>query len=48
MTSDGIADVTNRPTVDYAHLPGQEQNPLMESTRHVDCYAGCTPVPQSR
>jgi Uma2 family endonuclease len=36
MTSDSIAHVTNRPMVDYAHLPGQEQNPLMESTLHVD------------
>ncbi len=26
----------NTPSVDYAHLPGEEQNPLMESTLHVD------------
>jgi Uma2 family endonuclease len=36
MTSDSLAHVTQRPTVDYAHLPGEEQNPLMESTLHVD------------
>jgi Uma2 family endonuclease len=36
MTSDSLAHVTHRPTVDYAHLPGEEQNPLMESTLHVD------------
>jgi Putative restriction endonuclease len=28
--------VAERPMVDYAHLPGEEQNPLMESTAHVD------------
>ena len=27
---------TASPGVDYAHLPGEEQNPLMESTAHVD------------
>ena len=27
---------TASPGVDYAHLPGEEQNPLMESTTHVD------------
>ncbi|MGD9703452.1 MAG: Uma2 family endonuclease [Acidimicrobiia bacterium] len=26
----------SQPPVDYAHLPGEEQNPLMESTAHVD------------
>jgi hypothetical protein len=36
MTSDSLKSVAERPTVDYAHLPGEEENPLMESTLHVD------------
>jgi exonuclease VII small subunit len=36
MTSDSLKAVAERPTVDYAHLPGEEENPLMESTLHVD------------
>ena len=35
MNRDTFAAVTER-SVDYAHLPGQEHNPLMESTAHVD------------
>ena len=36
MKRDTVSPVTERPAVDYAHLPGQEHNPLMESTAHVD------------
>jgi Uma2 family endonuclease len=36
MERDTFAGVTARPEVDYAHLPGEEHNPLMESTAHVD------------
>lgn len=36
MNRDTVSNVTERPGVDYAHLPGEEQNPLMESTAHVD------------
>lgn len=36
MDRDTVSPVTERPAVDYAHLPGEEQNPLMESTAHVD------------
>lgn len=36
MTSDSISTVADQPAVDYAHLPGEEANPLMESTAHVD------------
>jgi hypothetical protein len=36
MERDTFAAVTQRPAVDYAHLPGEEHNPLMESTLHVD------------
>jgi Uma2 family endonuclease len=36
MERDTFAGVTARPNVDYAHLPGEENNPLMESTAHVD------------
>jgi Putative restriction endonuclease len=36
MTNDRFTSVAERPTVDYAHLPGEEENPLMESTLHVD------------
>jgi Uma2 family endonuclease len=36
MNRDTVSSVTERPAVDYAHLPGEEQNPLMESTAHVD------------
>jgi Uma2 family endonuclease len=35
MDRDTFSAVTERPAVDYAHLPGEEQNPLMESTEHV-------------
>jgi Uma2 family endonuclease len=36
MKRDTFFTVTQGPAVDYAHLPGEEQNPLMESTAHVD------------
>lgn len=36
MTSDSVPTVAEPPAVDYAHLPGEEANPLMESTAHVD------------
>ncbi len=36
MTSDNLGAVSEHPAVDYAHLPGEEGNPLMESTLHVD------------
>jgi Uma2 family endonuclease len=36
MDRDTFSAVTERPAVDYAHLPGEEHNPLMESTAHVD------------
>lgn len=36
MTSDSLRIVADPPLVDYAHLPGEEANPLMESTAHVD------------
>ncbi len=36
MKRDTVSPVTERPAVDYAHLPGEEHNPLMESTAHVD------------
>ena len=36
MKRDTVSPVTQRPAVDYAHLPGEEHNPLMESTAHVD------------
>ena len=36
MPSDNVPLVTYVPAVDYAHLPGEEHNPLMESTLHVD------------
>ncbi len=35
MARSTVASVST-PTVDYAHLPGEEHNPLMESTLHVD------------
>jgi Uma2 family endonuclease len=35
MDRDTFSAVTERPAVDYAHLPGEEHNPLMESTEHV-------------
>lgn len=36
MTSDSVPTVAEPPAVDYAHLPGEEANPLMESTAHVE------------
>ena len=36
MKRDTVSPVTQRPAIDYAHLPGEEHNPLMESTAHVD------------
>lgn len=36
MTSDSVHVVAEPPKVDYAHLPGEEANPLMASTAHVD------------
>jgi hypothetical protein len=36
MNRDTVPTVTEHPPVDYAHLPGEAQNPLMESTAHVD------------
>jgi Uma2 family endonuclease len=36
MTGDNLGLVSEHPGVDYAHLPGEEGNPLMESTLHVD------------
>jgi Uma2 family endonuclease len=36
MDRDTVSTVTERPVLDYAHLPGEEENPLMESTAHVD------------
>jgi Uma2 family endonuclease len=36
MPSDSVPAVSEPPTVDYPHLPGEEANPLMESTLHVD------------
>ena len=33
---DRVMTESAAPRVDYAHLPGEEQNPLMESTAHVD------------
>jgi Uma2 family endonuclease len=36
MASDSVPTVAEPPTVDYPHLPGEEANPLMESTAHVD------------
>ena len=36
MTGDSLSTVAEQPAVDYAHLPGEEANPLMESTAHVD------------
>jgi Uma2 family endonuclease len=36
MTSERFSSVSEHTDVDYAHLPGEEQNPLMESTAHVD------------
>ena len=35
MAPSTVASVST-PAVDYAHLPGEEHNPLMESTPHVD------------
>ena len=34
--SDSLRRVADQPAVEYAHLPGEEANPLMESTAHVD------------
>lgn len=34
-SGDNIVHVSEFHAVDYAHLPGEEQNPLMESTLHV-------------
>lgn len=34
--SDSLRHVADQPVVEYAHLPGEEANPLMESTAHVD------------
>jgi Putative restriction endonuclease len=33
--SDTVTTMTVHPPVDYAHLPGEEQNPLMESSLHA-------------
>lgn len=35
MSRDIVA-LMSQPAVEYAHLPGEEHNPLMESTAHVD------------
>jgi hypothetical protein len=33
--SDTVSTMTAHPPVDYAHLPGEEQNPIMESSLHA-------------
>jgi hypothetical protein len=35
LRSDTVSTMTANPSVDYAHLPGEEQNPIMESSLHA-------------